>query len=251
MRVPCTNLPVVFSFAFVSGILFRHSWAWKKASLITHRSSISRFSIPSTTEGAGGEVQTQQHRLCNPFPEDTNVKELDMIRLDWKSLAASVFANDSRPVVLFDGVCNLCNGAVNFSLDHDHKGKFRFVSLQSKIGQSLLMAAGKQYDDISSIVLVESCSSSSQVSAFFKADAVLKIAKELDYPFFSTIGTFAPLLVPGFVRNKVYDVVAKNRYRFGEVDGADSYSSCRLDKYEEFEDRFISDPTEEKKVHAP
>ena len=128
-----------------------------------------------------------------------------------------------------------------FALCHRYAfnlGKFRFVSLQSKIGQSLLLAAGKKHDDISSIVLVEPSLSSSEVSteAFFKADAVLKIAKELDYPLFSTVSSLAPFLVPKFVRDQIYDIVAKNRYRFGEAE------SCRLDKYEEFEDRFIADP---------
>lgn len=172
--------------------------------------------------------------------------EGDTVDFDWRTVAREVFnSGDRRSVVLFDGVCNLCNGAVNFSLDHDPKGKFRFVSLQSKVGQSLLKASGKRHDDISSIVLVEPASASSSASssplpisskAYFKSDAVLRIAKELDYPFFSLIGTVGPYIVPKFIRNQIYELVANNRYRFGEAD------SCRLDKYEDFEDRFIPDP---------
>lgn len=228
-------------------ILFRHSWAWKKFFLVKNRPLVSignTRSIMATkaaediTGNTGSESEfPAPHPLCKQLPsvDDNTIDE----NFDWKALAFKVFnSGDRRPIVLFDGVCNLCNGAVNFSLDHDPKGKFRFVSLQSKTGQSLLLAAGKKPDDISSIVLVEPSSSSSEVSteAFFKADAVLKIAKELDYPFFSTVSSLAPFLVPRFVRDQLYDIVAKNRYRFGESE------SCRLDKYEEFEDRFIADP---------
>ena len=103
------------------------------------------------------------------------------------------------------------------------------------------MASGKRHDDISSIVLVEpvastSTSSSIASKAYFKSDAVLRIAKELDYPFISLIGTLGTYAVPRFIRNQIYEVVAKNRYRFGEAD------SCRLDQHEEFENRFIPDP---------
>ena len=64
---------------------------------------------------------------------------------------------DSRPVILFDGVCNLCHGGVNFVLDTDNTldGALRFAALQSDVGKVLLERAGKKPDDISSLVLVE------------------------------------------------------------------------------------------------
>ena len=64
--------------------------------------------------------------------------------------------SDSRPIILFDGVCNLCHGGVNFVLDTDNTsdGALRFAALQSELGKSLLDRAGKRPDDISSIVLV-------------------------------------------------------------------------------------------------
>jgi predicted DCC family thiol-disulfide oxidoreductase YuxK len=75
-------------------------------------------------------------------------------------------------------------------------------------------------------------------SSYFKSDAVLRISKELDgnkaLPVIGRIGPF----FPKFLRNKVYDVVADNRYRFGESD------SCRLDG-EEFDGRFVPDPEEQ------
>ena len=55
----------------------------------------------------------------------------------------------------FTGVCNLCNGAVNFMLDHDTEGRFRMAALQSNAGRTLLESCGRRPDDISSIVLVE------------------------------------------------------------------------------------------------
>eukprot|EP00559_Dactyliosolen_fragilissimus_P004611 CAMPEP_0184859736 /NCGR_PEP_ID=MMETSP0580-20130426/4724_1 /TAXON_ID=1118495 /ORGANISM="Dactyliosolen fragilissimus" /LENGTH=260 /DNA_ID=CAMNT_0027356539 /DNA_START=179 /DNA_END=961 /DNA_ORIENTATION=+ len=148
---------------------------------------------------------------------------------DWKEISKEVFSKDKRPIILFDGVCNLCNGGVNFALDNDSVGVFRFVSLQSKIGQSLLMRSGKKPDDISSIVLV------TDRTSYFKSDAVLRIAAKLDgnpmLPFFGTVGP----VVPSFLRNFIYDYVADNRYKFGESD------SCRFDD-DEFNDRFVPDP---------
>ncbi len=83
---------------------------------------------------------------------------------------------DTRPVILFDGVCNLCNGGVNFALDWDPKGRFRFAALQSRAGAALVQRAGRSRGDISSIVLVE------RDKAFVKSDAVLRIAQGLENP---------------------------------------------------------------------
>ncbi len=150
--------------------------------------------------------------------------------IDFEAIANEVFTEDKRPIILFDGVCNLCNGGVNFALDNDSVGKFRFASLQSKTGQSLLVRSGKKASDISSIVLA------TENEAFFKSDAVLRIAKGLDSnPALPLIGTLGPV-VPSFVRNTVYDFVARNRYRFGEDE------QCRLDFDNDFGSRFVDDP---------
>jgi predicted DCC family thiol-disulfide oxidoreductase YuxK len=117
-------------------------------------------------------------------------------------------------------------------------GNFRFASLQSKVGQSLLLASGKAYNDISRIVLVEaeSISKSGKVKtkAYFKSDAVLRIVTRLDMPVMKLAGKVGPM-VPAFFRNIAYNVVAENRYRFGEAD------QCRLWD-DNFDDRFIADP---------
>jgi predicted DCC family thiol-disulfide oxidoreductase YuxK len=92
------------------------------------------------------------------------------------------------------------------------------------------MTAGKKPNDISSIVLVTS------KRAYFKSDAVLRIAAKLDgkTPLLPLAGNLGQV-VPGFVRNTVYDFVANNRYRFGETD------QCRMDFDNEFGGRFISE----------
>ena len=130
-------------------------------------------------------------------------------------------------MILFDGVCNLCNGGGNFALDMDPPGKLRFAALQSTAGRALLRRAGREPDDISSIVLVE------EDAAYVKSDAVLRIATYLDTnPLFPIAGTFGPV-VPGFLRDVLYDVVADNRYELlGMKD------ECRLGD-DRFDDRFV------------
>lgn len=64
-------------------------------------------------------------------------------------IARAVFENDKRPVLLYDGVCNMCNGFVNLFLDVDKEEKFRFSALQSQTGRALLSLSGRSPDDIS------------------------------------------------------------------------------------------------------
>lgn len=159
---------------------------------------------------------------------------LDQIRdedtVAWQSRADAIFSEkDSRPVILFDGVCNMCNGGVNFALDWDPDGNFRFAALQSPTGRALLRRAGREPDDISSIVLVDDS------AAYIKSDAILRIARKLNlpFPFLGSAGLFFPKLP----RDVFYDVIAQNRYRvFGRS------QSCRLSD-DRFEARFISDKT--------
>ncbi|GAX15700.1 hypothetical protein FisN_3Hh174 [Fistulifera solaris] len=143
-----------------------------------------------------------------------------------------VFQNDQRPVVLFDGVCNLCNNAVNLALDWDPQGRLRFAALQSAVGRSLLQTHGRQADDISSIVLVNAD------GAYIKSDAILKITEALSPPFLPAreVALLGRFLVPAVVRDLIYDQVADNRYQLmGKRD------VCRFDADNEFADRFVSD----------
>ena len=126
----------------------------------------------------------------------------------------------------------MCNGGVNFALDYDPAGAFRFAALQSAVGRALLQRLGRAPDDISSIVLVE------RTAAYRKSEAVLRIAQRLQdrvgaLPFLGLVG----MVAPGFVRDTVYDFIAANRYRvFGRAD------ACRLSDGR-FEARFVPDPS--------
>lgn len=135
---------------------------------------------------------------------------------------------DERPIILFDGVCNLCNGAVNFMLDWDVKGKCRFAALQSDAGQALLQRAGRSRDDISSMVLIE------KNNSYIKSDAVLRTAQYLDAPILPFLASMGLLVAPKPLRDFLYDRVAGSRYDlFGRS------STCRL--YDpRFRDRFVS-----------
>lgn len=132
----------------------------------------------------------------------------------------------ANPVVLFDGVCNLCNGSVNFLLDRDHRETFRFASLQSDAGQRLLAEHGLPADDFDSFVLVE------EGRAYTRSTAALRVARRLGFPW-----RLASLLlvIPAFLRDPFYDLVAKNRYRwFGKEE------TCRVPT-PELRARFLPD----------
>ena len=153
--------------------------------------------------------------------------------LDVSLIAQRVFEKDQRPVILFDGVCNLCNNAVNLALDWDPNGKLRFSALQSQVGRALLEANHRRPDDISSIVVV------TKHGAYIKSDAILKIAEELTpkgvLPL-KPVATLGRYLVPRFLRDIIYDGVANNRYNvLGKRD------QCRFDADGKFEDRFVDD----------
>jgi len=110
----------------------------------------------------------------------------------------------SESIVLFDGVCHLCNGLVQFIVRQDSEAWLRLAALQSPGGQALLRWAGRPLDDFDTIVFVQ------RGQAYLKSTAVLRIVGGLPWPW--------PLLslaiaVPPFIRDWVYDCVAQHRYR--------------------------------------
>ena len=117
---------------------------------------------------------------------------------------------EDAAVVLFDGVCNLCNGFVQFVFPRDPEGKYRFASLQSDVGRELLADHDLPTDELESIVLIE------DGEAYVKSAAVIRIAAGLG----GAYRLLAPFRhVPRSVRDRVYDFVADNRYRwFGKKD---------------------------------
>lgn len=109
-------------------------------------------------------------------------------------------------VVLFDGVCNLCNGAVRFIIARDPQARFRFASLQSDVGRCLLKDDGLP----ETIVLLE------EGKMYSKSTAALRIARGLRFPWPLL---YAFMIVPRPLRDLVYDWVARHRYRwFGKLD---------------------------------
>ena len=112
----------------------------------------------------------------------------------------------NKKIILFDGVCNLCNSAVQFVIKHDKKDVFRFVALQSELGQEIITYIGIDCKKIDSIILYEP-----GVAYYYKSDAALQIAKKLDGLF--SLGTVF-IIIPTSIRNFLYDYIAKNRYEW-------------------------------------
>lgn len=114
------------------------------------------------------------------------------------------------PVLLFDGVCNLCNGVVQFIIARDPDGRIQFAPLQSAAGKALLSGHGFPSSDLDSVALVE------DGTVYRKSDAVIRVAELLGWPYrAATVGR----AVPAPVRDALYDIVAANRYDvFGRKD---------------------------------
>lgn len=110
-----------------------------------------------------------------------------------------------KKIILFDGVCNLCDSSVQFIIKHDSKDVFRFASLQSEIGQQILKHIGVDTSKVDSIVLYVP-----GVAYYLKAEAALQISSELN----SWHRFLSYLSFTGSVGNFVYDYIAKNRYKW-------------------------------------
>jgi predicted DCC family thiol-disulfide oxidoreductase YuxK len=112
----------------------------------------------------------------------------------------------NKKIILFDGVCNLCNSAVQFIIKHDTKDVFRFVALQSELGQEILEHIGINPKNIDSIILYEP-----SVAYYYKSSAAIQIMKNLGG--FWHYGTIFRIIPTG-ISNKIYDYIAKNRYKW-------------------------------------
>lgn len=116
----------------------------------------------------------------------------------------------SPPLILFDGVCNLCAWAVRFIIERDPAGVFRFAPLQSDLGQRLLTEHGLDPTSLDSFVLIE------DGTAHKESSAALRVARRLSgaWPLF-----YAAIILPRFLRDPLYRFIARNRYRwFGKQD---------------------------------
>ncbi len=112
---------------------------------------------------------------------------------------------NNSPVILFDGVCNLCNGSVQFVIKHDKAGLFKFASLQSEAGQQLLSNHSMSGTELSSFILIK------DEKVYTRSTAALLVAKQLTgvvkYLYIFSV-------IPTFIRDGVYNFIARNRYRW-------------------------------------
>ncbi len=116
-----------------------------------------------------------------------------------------------KKIILFDGVCNLCDNTVQYIIKHDKKDVFRFVQLQSALGQEIVKYIGVDTSKTDSIILYQPGH-----SYYYKAEAAMKIAKELG-GFVSALSLFS--FLPDWLTNSVYDYVARKRYKwYGKKD---------------------------------
>jgi len=110
-----------------------------------------------------------------------------------------------QPVIFFDGVCNLCNASVQFVIEHDVKNKFHFSALQGDYAKEILAKFSVNPEKLNTILLLEGD------KVYTKSSAALRIAKKLN-GFIPVLSVF--LIVPKFIRDWFYDIIAKNRYRW-------------------------------------
>ncbi len=110
-----------------------------------------------------------------------------------------------KPILLFDGVCNLCNGFVQFVIKRDPKGKFLFAALQSEVGQALLQQANMPTEELSTVVLYEN-------RKFYTHSSVpLLVVRKFGGAWPLLYGL---VIVPKFIRDRIYNWIARNRYRW-------------------------------------
>jgi predicted DCC family thiol-disulfide oxidoreductase YuxK len=109
------------------------------------------------------------------------------------------------PVILFDGICNLCNASVQFIIKRDHQSYFKFAALQSEAGITLQKEYKLPLNKWNSVILINNG------KVFDRSSAVLNIVKKLSGPL-SLLYIF--IIVPPFLRNFIYDRIAENRYKW-------------------------------------
>ncbi len=127
-------------------------------------------------------------------------------------------------VIVFDGVCNLCNSSVQWVLKYDKNARFSFASLQGEFGQNLLKQNALDPKTFHSFILLEGD------QLYTQSTAALRVAKKMSFPFFLL---YPFILVPKFIRDTIYDYIANNRYKwFGKTD------SCMIPD-PEVQQRFI------------
>jgi len=115
-------------------------------------------------------------------------------------------SNQSKPIVLLiDGHCNMCHGLAKFVVGRDKRAVFRFASLQSELGRRLLKEGAMPEDALETFVMVDNG------KYYTKSTAALRIGRKLGWPWSVA---YPAIVVPRFVRDRVYRFVARRRYRW-------------------------------------
>jgi len=109
------------------------------------------------------------------------------------------------PLVLFDGVCNLCNSGVQFIIKHDRKKQFRFASLQSEMGKRILAQNQLPSDKLDTFIFVDNN------KIYTRSTAALRIARKLG-GFWKL--AYANIIIPRFIRDGIYNFISRNRYKW-------------------------------------
>jgi predicted DCC family thiol-disulfide oxidoreductase YuxK len=109
-------------------------------------------------------------------------------------------------IILFDGVCNLCNGSVTFILQREKESIFQFASIQSEAGRGLLEWCGLPKDYNQAVILID------RGKIFLGSTAALKIGKTLRFPW--SILSYAGFIIPRLIRDWVYNQIAQHRYQW-------------------------------------
>ncbi len=112
---------------------------------------------------------------------------------------------NESPVILFDGVCNFCNSAVNFVIKRDKKKQIKFAPLQSEAGKKLMEQYSLPADDMQSFVFIENG------KAYTRSTAALRVCRYLSALWPLCYGT---IIVPKFIRDAIYNWIARNRYKW-------------------------------------
>jgi predicted DCC family thiol-disulfide oxidoreductase YuxK len=126
------------------------------------------------------------------------------IRTAANSHIAMLSFNTTKPIIFFDGVCNLCNGSVQFVIKKDKAARFRFASLQSAAGQEILQHFKLSQDNFNSFILFE------DGQLYTRSTAALRVFSQLK----GWKWTGALQWIPLFIRDGVYKIIARNRYRW-------------------------------------
>ena len=110
-----------------------------------------------------------------------------------------------KPILLFDGVCNLCNNSVQFIIKRDTQAKIRFASLQSEVGQQLLQQQGYPQEDFDTAILID------KGKVYDRSSVGLQVVRKLDglWPLF-----YIFIILPKPIRDIIYNWIAKNRYKW-------------------------------------